>query len=307
MERAGEDLAEGWFQLLRIIKRIGMEIIEFLAQIENFQKMLWEKKKFVTETFYCITVGNIPKDFYREIAQCEAQWEEWKTLYHIHEESDGLLTADLKTIEGRIEFLKAHPTLVLDTRYFPPDFTDRLLACFENLDDAIDGLLVHSENWQALNLLQERYREQVKCIYIDPPYNTDASPIVYKNNYRSSSWISMMYDRLLISKSTLSEEGMICIAIDDFQQKELHHIVERIYGEDKILGTVVVRSNPSGRPGKKGFSTSHEYLIFAARSSNTTVSALTRTEQLNNRYKHVDERGQYMWELKTRLWIREEG
>ncbi|MFT0751994.1 site-specific DNA-methyltransferase [Synechococcus sp. RC10A2] len=299
MERAGEDLAEGWFQLLRIIKRIGMEIIEFLAQIENFQKMLWEKKKFVTETFYCITVGSItkPKDFYPEIAQCEAQWEEWKTLYHIHEESDGLLTADLETSEGRIEFLKAHPTLVLDTRHFPPDFTDRLLAHFENLDDAIDGLLVHSENWQALNLLQERYRERVKCIYIDPPYNTDASPIVYKNNYRSSSWISMMYDRLLISKSTLSEEGMICIAIDDFQQKELHHIVERIYGEDKILGTVVVRSNPSGRPGKKGFSTSHEYLIFAARSSDSTVSALTRTEQLNNRYKHVDERGQYMWEL----------
>jgi adenine-specific DNA-methyltransferase len=304
MERAGEDLAEGWFQLLRIIKRIGMEVIEFLAQIENFQKMLWEKKKFVTETFYCITVGNIPEDFYPEIAQREAQWEEWKTLYHIHEESDGLLTADLETPEGRIEFLKAHPTLVLDTRHFPPDtrhfppdFTDRLLACFENLDDAIDGLLIHSENWQALNLLQERYRGRVKCIYIDPPYNTDASPIVYKNNYRSSSWISMMYDRLLISKSTLSEEGMICIAIDDFQQKELHHIVERIYGEDKILGTVVVRSNPSGRPGKKGFSTSHEYLIFAARSSNTTVSALTRTEQLNNRYKHVDERGQYMWEL----------
>jgi adenine-specific DNA-methyltransferase len=175
MERAGEDLAEGWFQLLRIIKRIGMEIIEFLAQIENFQKMLWEKKKFVTETFYCITVGSIPEDFYPKIAQCEAQWEEWKTLYHIHEESDGLLTADLETPEGRIEFLKAHPTLVLDTRHFPPDFTDRLLAHFENLDDAIDGLLVHSENWQALNLLQERYRERVKCIYIDPPYNTDGS------------------------------------------------------------------------------------------------------------------------------------
>jgi adenine-specific DNA-methyltransferase len=71
--------------------------------------------------------------------------------------------------EGRIAFLKAHPTLVLDTRHFPQDFTDRLLASLMNLDEMTDGLLVHSENWQALNLLQEKYRERVKCIYIDPP------------------------------------------------------------------------------------------------------------------------------------------
>src|SRR5690606_14288912 len=69
MEAAGEGLAEGWFQLMRLIKRIGLIIIEFLAQIENFQKMLWEKKKFITETFYVITVGNISETFYPEIAE----------------------------------------------------------------------------------------------------------------------------------------------------------------------------------------------------------------------------------------------
>lgn len=297
MEHAGEGLAEGWFQLLRIIKRVGLEIIEFLAQIENFQKMLWEKKKFVTETFYCITVGKISKDFYPEIAQCEAQWKEWETLYHIHEKSDGLLTADLKTPEGRVEFLKAHPTLVIDTRHFPQDFTDRLLACFENLDDAIDGLLIHSENWQALNLLQERYRGRVKCVYIDPPYNTDASPIMYKNNYRSSTWMSLMNDRLLLSHRLLSCSGMISVAIDDFQQKELHFLIENIFGKNNLLGTVVVRSNPSGRPGKKGFATSHEYLIFAAVSPDAAVSKLPRNSQLDSRYKYTDERGPYMWEL----------
>jgi len=77
LEAAGEHLAEGWFQLMRLIKRIGNHIIDLLAQIENFQKMLWEKKKFVTETFYCITVGNIPETFYPEIAENEAQWQEW--------------------------------------------------------------------------------------------------------------------------------------------------------------------------------------------------------------------------------------
>jgi len=213
MERAGESLAEGWFQLLRIIKRVGLKIIEFLAQIENFQKMLWEKKKFVTETFYCITVGNIPEDFYREIAQCEAQWKEWETLYHIHERSDGLLTADLKTLEGRMEFLKAHPTLVIDTRHFPQDFTDRLLACFENLDDAIDGLLIHSENWQALNLLQERYRGRVKCVYIDPPFKT-GEDFVYKDSFMDSSWISLLYDRIVLSLKTFDHEGNYFVHLD---------------------------------------------------------------------------------------------
>ena len=80
MEAAGEDRAEGWFQIMRLIRRVGGRIIEFLAQIEDFQKMLWEKRKFITETFYCITVGNIPEKFYPEIAACEAQWEEWKAL-----------------------------------------------------------------------------------------------------------------------------------------------------------------------------------------------------------------------------------
>ena len=83
LEAAGEGLAEGWFQLLRLIKKVGGHIIEFLAQIEDFQKMLWEKKKFITETFYVISVGNIPEAFYPEIAACEAQWEEWKTLFGI--------------------------------------------------------------------------------------------------------------------------------------------------------------------------------------------------------------------------------
>jgi REP element-mobilizing transposase RayT len=80
LEAAGEALSEGWFQLLRLIKRVGLRIIEFLAQIEDFQKMLWEKKKFVTETFYLVTVGNIPEAFYPEIAACEAQWKEWEKL-----------------------------------------------------------------------------------------------------------------------------------------------------------------------------------------------------------------------------------
>jgi adenine-specific DNA-methyltransferase len=118
LEAAGEGLSEGWFQLLRLIKRIGLRIIEFLAQIEDFQKMLWEKKKFVTEAFYLVTVGHVPEAFYAEIAACQAQWDEWQVLFALDQLPRDLLSGDPATPEGRIAF-KAHPTLVLDTRHFP--------------------------------------------------------------------------------------------------------------------------------------------------------------------------------------------
>jgi len=256
------------------------------ARVEGVQKMLREKKQFVTETVYVITSGNTPDMFYAEIAANEAQWAEWRALGFFEE-----------VPQDRLAFLQAHPTLPLDTRHFPQDFTDRLLASYDNLDELTDGLLVHSENWQALNLLQEKYRERVKCIYIDPPYNTDASPIIYKNDYRSSTWVSMMNDRLALSRRFLYHNGILAVAIDDFQQKELHYLIEMTFGKENILGTVVIRSNPSGRPGTKGFSTSHEYLIFASRSPDVGVAKLARTEHLNSRYKHSDAKGYYMWEL----------
>jgi adenine-specific DNA-methyltransferase len=209
MESAGEDRVEGWFQVMRLIKSVGGRIIEFLDQIERFQKMLWEKRKFITETQYCITLGSIDESFYPDIAACEPQWTEWKDLFHIDEEETNLFTSGKNKKDRRIAFLKMHPTLVLDTKHFDQDFVDRLLGSFEYLDGATDGLLVYSENFQALSLLLGNYRKQVGCIYIDPPYNTDASPILYKNGYKCSTWVSLMANRLRLSRSLLTEDGVL--------------------------------------------------------------------------------------------------
>jgi adenine-specific DNA-methyltransferase len=239
MEAAGEQLSEGWFQLVRLIKHVGARIIEFLAQIEDFQKMLWEKKKFVTETFYLIAIGAIPDAFYQEIAECEAQWEEWKTLVSLDEAQTDLFTNGASMNERRVACLKTHPTLMLDTRHFPPDFTDRLLASFEHLDEMTDGLLVHSENWQALNLLQEKYRERVKCIYIDPPYNTGSDEFLYKDGYQSSSWASMIVDRAAIARTLICSDGLFHIQIGDEENARLRILMETLFPERK--NSVVVR------------------------------------------------------------------
>ncbi|GIV24571.1 MAG: hypothetical protein KatS3mg026_0263 [Bacteroidia bacterium] len=326
---------EQYLAKIKAIRRIAHKIIDFLAQLENFQKRLWLKKKFVVETQYCITLDRIfaieddeTRDWLLDqIVNNEAQRKEWVDLFAIDELPDypwrnpipspqrgegqgegykliksrtkeernaliqkfaremrhaptdaeqrlwyflrdrrlggykfrrqhpvGNFIADFACIEGRLiveldggqhaelfqqekdiaktrffeergfrvlrfwnnevlndtqtvletilqaleeaphpnplpigeretqaeiapskeerGFLQAHPSLVVDTRHFDEAFKLRLLAAIPDIDEETDGLLIHSENFQALNLLLERYRDQVKCIYIDPPYNT---------------------------------------------------------------------------------------------------------------------------------------
>ena len=147
-----------------------------------------------------------------------------------------------------------------------------------SLDAATDGLLIHSDNFQALNLLQARYREQVKCIYIDPPYNTDASAIIYKNGYRHSSWCSLMNSRISKSINLLNNAGTISIAIDSLEFSNLELLTKEILGTNNYISTIAIQHNPKGRE-KEHFADSHEYLLFAAKNKN---KAKTYRLNLNN-------------------------
>jgi len=274
MESAGEDRAEGWFQITRAIKAVGSRIIDFLDQIECFQKMLWEKRKFVTETQYCITIGNIDECFYPDIAACEPQWAEWKELFHIDEEETDLFTAGKSKKERRIAFIKVHPTLVLDTTHFDQDLVDRLLGSLGSLDEMTEGLLIHSENFQALNILLESYRERVKCIYIDPPYNSKSSEILYKNTYKHSSWLSLMSSRIQASKALLNDEGVYVVAIDENEQERLGLLLKHLFPEH-VRTCVTVIHNKAGIQGDN-FSYCHEYAYFVYPPTGTYIGRVSR-------------------------------
>jgi len=174
LDAGGEARAESWFQLMRVIKGIGRKIIAFVAQIEEFQKRLFEKKKFVTEVNYCVTLDRVPEELYPEIVKNKAQLEEWKRLFHIHEiKADKLGEVDY-TEPLTVEFLKANPFLVLDTVFFGREFNERLLESIVDLDKACDGVLVHSENLHALRMLHGKHKGNIDAVYADPPYNTSA-------------------------------------------------------------------------------------------------------------------------------------
>jgi adenine-specific DNA-methyltransferase len=288
---------------IKAIKKIGEKIIAFLAQLENFQKKLWLKKKMVVECNYCFTLDRVPKDLYPEILNNQAQIQEWIKLFAIDEikeqKAGGLFPEDKVGFTNplTLDFLNQNPFLVLDTAFFSETFKWQFASSVENFDEQCDGVLINSENFQALNLLKYRYNKAINTCYIDPPYNTDASPIMYKNSFQNSSWISLMDSRLRLSKELISERGILCATIDDFQTNELAMLLGEVFGSDNFLGTVAIRNNPSGRPTPEGFSISHEYGHFVRMSDKAKVQKFERNEQQSKRYKEVDENGKYMWEL----------
>lgn len=280
--------------VIKAIKRVGMKLITFLASLENYQKRLWLKKKFVVESNYCITLDRVPEKFYAEIAANDAQREEWVRLFAIDEiEHDQLTTS--YSVPLTVEFLKENPFLVLDTKFFPAEFKNALLASIDHIDEQCDGLLINSENFQALGLLQGKYKEQIQCIYVDPPYNTSASEIAYKNSYKRSSWMTLLNDRLLEGKELLKKDGIQCTTIDDVEGSRLRILLESIFNESPMV--VGIRIKPSGRPIPNGFAISHEYAYFSRKEVSTAINRLQHSDDQNNRYRESDEKGVFFWEL----------
>lgn len=287
LDTDNEHRVETWLAKVKAIKRVGHIIIDFLAQIEDFQKKLWLKKKFVVETNWCITLDRIDRSFWPEIAANQQQIKEWMDLYAIQE-------AEGWSNPPSLDFLKENQNLVVDTRHFTEVLKNRLMATFDNLDEQSDGLMVHSENFQALRSLINTYAKRIDGIYIDPPYNTNASEIIYKNGYRSSSWMSLMNDRIYLGRKFLGRNGLECVTIDDFQFHELYYIPEYNFGSDRHFGTIVIKNNPQGRSSVTGFQISHEYGLFYGEEE-AKLGRLDRNEEQLARYDLTDENGLYEW------------
>jgi adenine-specific DNA-methyltransferase len=109
------------------------------------------------------------------------------------------------------------------------------LAEFDDLDEQTNGLLINSENFQALGLMQEKYQERVTSVYIDPPYNTEGDGFIYKDSFKHSSWLSLMYDRLYFSKSMLYENANLFTSIDNREQENLKLLLCNVFGSENFV------------------------------------------------------------------------
>lgn len=229
----------------KTVKEIGLKIAAMLAQVEDFQKSLWLKKKFVVQSDYCITLDRVPEELYEEITACDAQREEWVRLFGIDK-----ITNDGSFLAGyseplTVEFLRQNQQLVLDTANFETSFKHKLLSLFtgtdKTIDDVVQGLLVNSDNFQALRLLAQRYANEAKCVYIDPPYNTGDDGFAYKDNYQESSWLSCIYNRLELTHPFYKESGSFAASIDINEVDHLAALLDMSLGKHNRKANITVR------------------------------------------------------------------
>ena len=115
-----------------------------------------------------------------------------------------------------------------------------LLALFDDLDNQLDGRLIKSENWQALNTLREKYRNRVQLFYIDPPYNTGEDEFAYIDAYQRSSWLSMIVDRLSASRHVMSDRGVLLSSIGREEFANMKQAANLTYGEDTRISPFIM-------------------------------------------------------------------
>lgn len=288
-EAGGEARAGGWFQMLKVIRRIGGRIIAFLAQIENFQKRLFEKKKFVTECHYCMTIDRVPESLYAEIARNKQQIAEWKKLFAIDE-------AEGWSEPPTLGFLSANRHLVVDTQFF--DDPIRFCAQIDELNGKLDGIMIHGENHHIHSLVAESLRQSVKAVYLDPPYNTGDDGFAYKDAYRHSSWMTMMAGRIAQIVPLCREDGLIFCSIDRDENRNLLPLLFELLGEENFVEEVVWQKAYGGGAKTRHVNNLHEYIECFARQRTAVPKLLLPPDSQSKKYyklsdEKVETRGKY--------------
>jgi len=177
----------------------------------------------------------------------------------IEKEEDLFFKKDLIDAEYR--------KLPIDTKYFSQDFKERLIEKLtENadLDDLLDGLLIKSENWQALNLLLGKYKEKVQTIYIDPPFNKEQdADYLYNVKYKDSTWASTLENRLRLARDILDEKGSIFVRCDYNGNWIVRPLMDEIFGRENFRNELTLRKvNYQGTNIPERFNPAYDLLYF---------------------------------------------
>lgn len=184
-----------------------------------------------------------------------------------------------------------------------------------------ENVYISGDNLDGLKHLLKSYSRRVKCIYIDPPYNTGSDGFVYNDSFNfsveelseklsiseeqaqrvldltkrgsasHSAWLMFMYPRLLLARDLLAKDGVIFISIDDNEQSNAKLICDDVFGEENIIGVVSNINNPKGRSDDKYFATAHEYLLVYKRSE-VVLGEFDAEEKVTKRYRRVDSNGE---------------
>ena len=158
-----------------------------------------------------------------------------------------------------------------------------------NPADAAHNLLIQGDNLEALKSLLPFYRGQVKCIFIDPPYNTQSAFEHYDDNLEHAQWLTMMLPRLQLLRELLRDDGSIWVTIDDHEGHYLKVLMDEVFGRGNFVTTVLWRKNYSPKSTARHFSEDHDYVLVYAKSGETWLpNLMPRTDRQDDAYKNPD-------------------
>ncbi|QBG97535.1 site-specific DNA-methyltransferase [Xanthomonas oryzae] len=166
-----------------------------------------------------------------------------------------------------------------------------------------DNLIIEGDNYDALRALRMTHKGAIRCIYIDPPYNTGNKDFVYNDRFvdknhrfRHSLWLEFMYRRLQLAKELLADDGVIFVSIDDNEIFRLGMLMDRVFGEDNFIANVIWQKVYSPKNTAQHFSDDHEYIItYSRKKENWVPNPVSRSASQDNAYKNRDNDPRGVW------------
>lgn len=159
-------------------------------------------------------------------------------------------------------------------------------------DAKAENMLIHGDNLLALKALEQQFSDRIKCVFIDPPYNTGSAFEHYDDGIEHSLWLSLMNDRIKILHKLLTSDGSLWISIDDNEAHYLKVLLDEIFGRQNFIANVIWEKADSPRMDAKLFSTRHDHiLVYAKNIQNVILHRLESPEEKLSHYNKLDDSG----------------
>ena len=254
---------------LKAVKIYAEKLIGFISQFENELVYIWNKPKFVRKSNYVISLDKLSDALIEKIRNhsgLKGQIEEWK---------------ELKMVDNNFTFspmdLMDKPHLPIDTKFFK-DLELEILSRFEHLDEALNGRLIKSEHYQALNTMQKRYHGQIHCIYIDPPFNT-GSDFPYMDDYQDSTWLTLMNDRVNLAKNLLNKKGSMFLHLDHYAEHRGRELMDLLFDSNNFVNNLSWAYRSGGVSKEKALPYKHDSILFYAKDKDNLALNLIKERQ----------------------------
>lgn len=252
------------------VRNIAYEIIYFIAKFEDELKAIWLKPKFAKNTEYVFSLDiiiNKAKDSKKLLdlifkdKNFKNQIKEWKELNLIDE------NFNISLLQGKTEEIEKYKFIPIDTKHLSREVKFKLLSSFDNLEELLNGELIKSDNFQALNTIMPKYQGKIDLIYIDPPFNT-GSDFEYKDKFQDSTWLSLMENRLELAKNLLSDKGSFYLHLDHNANYRGRELLNSIFGEENFRNEIIwYYSNKMANSGNS-FAKNTETILNCSKTEN---------------------------------------